>query len=445
MAKTGGKLIRALALAALCLLLGGCATNVSTDRLYALPRLPAEYASLETEINALLSTGAEHAAPTSGSNLQSVQMVDLDGDGVEEAVAFFRKATDQKPMKIYFFKSNGSSYEQMALIEGTAGSLYSIAYYDLDGDGQREILVGFKSGTEVQMLSVYALRGSEPLNLLTTAYLRYTVSDLDGNGRQELTVFYSGEENRCMVDCYTWDDRELSCISTLELSFSAPELSRVTAGALSDGKQALYVTGVADNSVAVYDILTVKNGVLRNVAPDTASSASDGGFRFLSLYPADIDGSGVVEIPEPVPFPLLDEDGEVYYRILWHDYDSAGNSTVVRRTFHNAADGWSLIMPETWDERVSLLRGGTPEESSVLFFRRDGNGQTQPFLEICALTGSGREERAQRGDRFLLARQVETVYTAELLPCGDWAGAVDEDAVKASFSLIVAEWTTGEN
>ena len=58
MAKTGGKLIRALALAALCLLLGGCATNVSTDRLYALPRLPAEYASLETEINALLSTGA---------------------------------------------------------------------------------------------------------------------------------------------------------------------------------------------------------------------------------------------------------------------------------------------------------------------------------------------------------------------------------------------------
>ena len=169
MANYGRKFARALALAALCLLLGGCATNVSTDKLYALPSLPAEYASLEAEINALLSDGAEHAAPISGSNLQSVQMVDLDGDGVEEAVAFFRKATDERPVKIYFFRSNGDSYEQMALIEGTASSIYSITYYDLDGDGRREILVGFKSGTELQVLAVYTLRGSDPLNLLTTA------------------------------------------------------------------------------------------------------------------------------------------------------------------------------------------------------------------------------------------------------------------------------------
>ena len=310
MANHGRKFARALALAVLCLLLGGCATNVSTDKLYALPSLPAEYASLEAEINALLSDGAEHAAPISGSNLQSVQMVDLDGDGVEEAVAFFRKATEERPVKIYFFRSNGDSYEQMALIEGTASSIYSITYYDLDGDGRREILVGFKSGTELQVLAVYTLRGSEPLNLLTTAYLRYAVSDLNGDGRQELTVLYSGEENRCMADCYTWDDRELSCISTLELSFSASELSRVAAGALSDGQQALYVTGVAGNSVAAYDILTVKNGVLRNVTQNTASSAADGGFRFLSLYPTDIDGSGVIEIPEPIPFPPLDEESE---------------------------------------------------------------------------------------------------------------------------------------
>ena len=394
MANHGRKFARALALAALCLLLGGCATNVSTDKLYALPSLPAEYASLEAEINALLSDGAEHAAPISGSNLQSVQMVDLDGDGVEEAVAFFRKATDERPVKIYFFRSNGDSYEQMALIEGTASSIYSITYYDLDGDGRREILVGFKSGTELQVLAVYTLRGSEPLNLLTTAYLRYAVSDLDGDGRQELTVLYSGEENRCM---------------------------------------------------AAYDILTVKNGVLRNVTQNTASSAVDGGFRFLSLYPTDIDGSGVIEIPEPVPFPPLDEESETYYRILWHDYDSAGKSEVVCRTFHNAADGWSLLLPETWDERVSLLRAGTPDENAVLFFCRGSDGQLQPFLEICALTGSAREEHARRGDRFVLARQVETVYTAELLPCDDWDGAVDEETVKKSFSLIVAEWTTGEN
>lgn len=84
----------------------------------------------------------------------------------------------------------------MALIEGTASSIYSITYYDLDGDGRARSLSASKSGTELQVLAVYTLRGSEPLNLLTTAYLRYAVSDLNGDGRQELTVLYSGEENR---------------------------------------------------------------------------------------------------------------------------------------------------------------------------------------------------------------------------------------------------------
>lgn len=439
-----GKITRLAAAAVLCLLLAGCAANIATDQLYALPRLPAEYGSLERQLNTLLEGGAEHVAPSSGSNLQSVQMVDLDGDGVEEAVAFFRKSTDEKPMKIYFFKSNGEDYEQLALIEGTASSLYSIAYTDLNGDGQREILVGFKSGTEVQVLGVYTLRGGEPLNLLTTAYARYAVSDLDGDGRQELTVLYSGEENRCMADCYVWEDHGLSRLSSLELSFSASELSRVVSGALADGGTALYVTGVADNSVAAYDILTVKNGVLQNILQNTASSALDGGFRFLSLYPSDVDGDGIVEVPEPVAFPNLDEDSETYYRILWRAYDSSGKGTIVRRTFHNATDGWSLVLPESWDDVVSVLRTVTEGESAVLFFRCD-NDACEPILELCALTGSAREEHALRGDRILLARQVETVYTAELIPLDDWAGSIGEETVKESFSLIVSEWTTGEN
>ena len=132
---SGRPLRIALLAAALAALLTGCGLSVQADDLYALPRLPAQYESLEMEINALLAAGAEHAAPSSGSNLQSVQMVDLDGDGVEEAVAFLRKAADVKPMKIYFFKSDGGSYRQMALIEGTASSIYSIAYADLTVTG----------------------------------------------------------------------------------------------------------------------------------------------------------------------------------------------------------------------------------------------------------------------------------------------------------------------
>ena len=112
------------------LLLGGCAQAPSDETFYRLPKLPAEYESLETLIDALLDGGAEYAAPTSGSNLQSVQMVDLDGDGEEEAVAFFRRSSDERPMKIYVFRAADDSYEQYCVIEGTANSIYSINYIE---------------------------------------------------------------------------------------------------------------------------------------------------------------------------------------------------------------------------------------------------------------------------------------------------------------------------
>ena len=80
------KTVAALMLSVLALALSGCIFTAPEATLYRLPKLAGEYESLEARIDTLLAMGGEYAAPTSGSNLQSVQMIDLDSDGVEEAV-----------------------------------------------------------------------------------------------------------------------------------------------------------------------------------------------------------------------------------------------------------------------------------------------------------------------------------------------------------------------
>ena len=81
----------------------GCGFSLSPEDLYSLPQLPAEYTELNSCINAVIESGAEYAAPISGSNIQPVQLEDLNGDGEEEAVAFFRNSADERPLKIYIF------------------------------------------------------------------------------------------------------------------------------------------------------------------------------------------------------------------------------------------------------------------------------------------------------------------------------------------------------
>ena len=176
---------------------GGFRLVFNPEELYALPELPAKYTELNAQLNAILEDGAEYAAPTSGSNIQPVQLTDLDGDGQQEAVAFFRKAEDEKPLKIYIFSAKEDSYEQSAVIEGSGASVYSVVYTDLDGDGRTEIIVGWRVNAELQALSVYALDAAGPQELLrSVSYVRYASIDLDGDGLREMP---DGSQMRLLV------------------------------------------------------------------------------------------------------------------------------------------------------------------------------------------------------------------------------------------------------
>lgn len=54
--------------------------------------------------------------------------------------------------------------------------------------------------------------------------------------------------------------------SSLRLSASVAELSRLTAGTLTGGENALFVTGVTGDNLTVTDVLALKSGRLQNIA-----------------------------------------------------------------------------------------------------------------------------------------------------------------------------------
>ena len=439
-------------LTALCLL-SGCSMPdlaASPEELYALPTLPVKYTELNARITEILEGGAEYAAPISGTNIQPIQLVDLDGDRREEALAFFRNSGDGQPLKIYIFSADGDEYRQTDLIEGTGTGIYSVYYRDLDGDGRMEITVGWKAAADQQVLEVYALRPGGAEALVRSDYVKYTTADLDQDQRQELVVFHSDAEGNGVADYYNWQaDGSLSRVMSSGISVTMAELNtrgRVTLGILQEETPALFVTGVTDLTRVVTDVLAVRNGELNNIVLSGETGVSREIYTYRGLYPSDVNGDGLTEVPEPVELMSLTDEGISYYRVDWHSYQKNGASDVVLRTYHNLEDGWYFRLPEEWLNRIWVSRTTTQDEALVTFYILGGKDKdTVPFLRIAATSGSNREMQAMRGERFLLSRQSETIYTAELLISGEnWQYAMAADEVRQAFSLIVTEWASGD-
>ncbi|NLU24281.1 MAG: VCBS repeat-containing protein [Clostridiales bacterium] len=421
------------------LVLSGCLFDSSVEELYTLPRLPTEYTELEGQINTILSGGMEYAAPTGGRNIQSVQMVDLDGDDSEEAIAFFRKPSDEKPLKIYIFHANDGVYQPMCVIESSGSAINSIYYRDLNGDGRQEVVVGWKISADVQAVAVYSI-AQQPEQLMQSTYSRYTLLDVDQDNIQELVTFRSDSEGNGMAECYGWTGDAFSVKYKCSLSMTMAGLTAgsVVSGYLAADTRALFVTGVSDVGEATTDILVYKAGTgLVNVALDSRTGLSKVVCPDMALKPQDINGDGLIEIPWP---GAIFKNGDDASRlVIWRQYDAAGASREVETTYHNKTSGWYFALPDEWKDRFGAISSESGASESAVTFYVDGN----PVMAIYSITGENRENRAARGNRVILKRQTATIYAGEMLSVDGYG--MGSANMKQSFHLIINEWSTVEN
>ena len=415
-------------LAALLWVLSACGMNNSVEDMFTLPRVPDEYTGLNQQIEQMISGGYEYAAPTAGQNIQSVQMVDLNGDGTQEAVVFLRKANDEKPLKILVFEKPNESYELLCTVE-SSGSVY---YEDLTGDGRNELVVGWRISSTVQNVTVYNI-GREAIPLMSSSYTRFVVQNLNAYEPPALFVMRSDSDGTPLAEIYTWQTNILAVAYRCGLSSTMADLNRgsVVKGTLVGGRPAVFVTGINDDNRAVTDILTWEGyWGMTNLMADSATGRTSVVQPYRQLLPQDINDDGVTEVPCPDAWGN-GNDTLTY----WVQYNRMGGEIVVAQTYHCQSGGWYFQMPGIWWGRVSAETEETVAGENQVTLSLDG----KPVLALYTITNENRETRAVMGDRMLLWRLPGTIYSVELYETALEYG-VNIDKVKEEFHLAVSTW-----
>ncbi len=442
-----------LPLAALVVLLSGCFRSV--DDLYTVPEAPPEYYALQTRLREVRDQGGEYIAPLTGEYIQSVQLHDLDGDGVMEAIAFFRVSSDARPLKIYIYRQVDAAYEVSAVIEGAGTAINAVSYENLDDSPSQELVVSWQMSDQLHSLAAYSVDRGEVVELLRTNYSSYLLYDLDMDGRTEVAVVQTGTgegENR--VELYNCLD------SVVELESSAP-LSRgitgileggLSAGYLRGGIPAVFVPSTYEEKGFITDIFAWRNRRLTNITLDEETQESGGTVRWYNgvdngASASDINGDRITEVPLPVPMKDANRTGGAsnFWSVRWWQYDLDGIAWPVFTTYHNERDKWYFILPEEWDGVITLERrdaasGG--ERAVVFSYWPHSGAEPEPFLTIYTLTGSNRDSLAALPGRFQLAGPAGdggALYAAQLHPCS-WDCGLDEAGVREHFKLIKTAW-----
>lgn len=442
--------LKVFLLAVMLVLLAGCGIG-SEEELYALPQLSSDNEHLQVKLNEIRAAGGEYSAPRTGSNVQSVQRHDLNGDGIQEAVAFFRFVNDEKPLKIYIFQLNEKEeYDQIGLIEGEGNDFYSVIYENVAGDERKELVVTWQlaSATATRLLTIHALGKEGSAELIRTHYTSFQALDIDKDGLTELVVIQlDGENSR--AELYRADGEVVQLSESAPLSTGIGAIRSVRTARLREYQSAVFVFSLLEDgnlgdSNFVTDVFAWQNGSFKNITYlEEASVSQSTVVPIENVTMTDINGDGIMELPFPYQMPKVNRPGvteQTYWGIQWRQLDKDGNQYATISTFHNINDGWYLQMPNEWEGNIHIARDDTILNiRTVTFSYYLGEGrEPQPFLKIYRYTGTS-QSRATTGNRFKLLESPLATYSAEFIE-GGWDCGLDETSLLEAFCLIQDEW-----
>ena len=360
-------------------------------------------------------------------------MIDMDGDGEKEAVAFFRHTADDNPLKILFFREENGTFSLYSTIESGGTSIDSVSFRDFNGDGRLEVAVGWRVSTEVQSVAVYELVPNQVNMLMQSGYLRYVVDDLDSDGWFDLLLIRSEAEGGCLAEHYVWQDGEMRVGGTCQLHCTPAELSRgsIVCGKLDSQKTAAFVTAVSAENTAMTNILLCRGGQLLNTGADRKTGITEVQYPSSQLRPQDINNDGIIEIP----YPEKSNTRQASAFFAWYRFDDRGNSAWVMDTYHDLTDGWYLVLNDDWHGKMSGTRLDAMENGTCVTLQVDG----RPVLYLYSLSGEERERDAQTGGRTLVLQRANVAYAMRITEDGGELG-ISSAWVSSHFNLISTAW-----
>lgn len=339
------------------LLLCGCTPfDSEPDSLLAAPRLTGSMHPVQEALEAKIGNKYHLKFPSSGETKTAITLVDLNGDLQNEGVAFYSTSDENTvTMNIAVIDLIDGVWQVSSQESIIAVGVERVYFTDMDGDGNKEIIVGWNIyGTASRTASVYEYTGNTLIALMEEPFTALTLCDLDGNLSQDLLLLQlDNTSSRAFARYFSVNSQGVAELGSCELDGNITSYSEPVLSTLPTGEFCVYVDCIKGAGM-ITEVIFFKDGKLLSPLYDSSLMENIVTYRPAIVPCRDYDGDSVMEIPVMHQLPTQ-TGGSAAYLTVWNSFD--GISLTPRfYTLMNYSDGYSVKLTEQLAFSTTTIR-----------------------------------------------------------------------------------------
>jgi hypothetical protein len=431
----------------LCVLLSSCtgALPGGMEDLLVAPTLNAQQAEVSLALEATINlSDMVYRYPTQDSAYRTpIIFYDLDGNGVEEAIVFYSLTVRPSEIRFKVLRRDGEGkWYAFRDYPGQGDQIESVQFAYLTDKDRPSIIMGwYNSSRQNRQLEIYSMRGDDVERESRMGYFAYSVVAYPGDLSRLLVVAQESRGDPLELQLLGSREGLLLKRASVWLYEEVVSILQMKQGLLWNGDKAIYLDEVMDVDTVATEIIRFGKDSLELVAGGTIADEDSpqmtlyrDTYRPTRLLSVDIDGDGILEVPDEAVLPGIEESDEyapirktVYYKLGEQGF------ALVRSAVVNQEAGYLIFLPDRWLETVTVVDNAATDQRS---FHMLDPKTLLPSTELLRVTvRSSRDYADAPRGYFLLEERGAMRYYGYLPEASGNPLELTEEELRSIFAL----------
>ena len=429
--------------AALLCCAGGCSiTDIGKEDLLRPPKTMCDEAEIEALISKAAPNGYTLKYPKNGSYRSAIIMHDINGDNVNEAIAFFREKDSAAGVHMLMMCEIDGDWEVTGDFVTETADVDCVDFADINENDSQEIVVGYATYTSnVNFLSVYSYENGKT-NAIDSGqnYSAFYCGNFDGSGKSNIiTLSLFSTENEAKATMLAFNPKRGAMVTKASAAMDSSVVSYLNMGSteLSDGVKGLVVDGALSsgelNTQVIYYNKT-KKALMNPLYKEKSVNPTQ---RSSSILSIDIGNDLKYEIPTVSTLPYSKESGAFTAadQVIWNNFSIEKEALVpAQRTVANYNYSYTIKLPESWETGAfTALLNENCDEMRFCEWNNKTAGETVFEIRVFKVTDW---DKGVGSDKYTLIYKDNRYAYTFINHSPESELAMENDEIKTAFSLL---------